>query len=74
MPIVATIVTLLFIPMMNSVGHMLGHGIHLGQQHSLRCVGGKPVKATPLAKRLNVVGKTCKTQIVRRVRIAPPNA
>jgi hypothetical protein len=71
-PIVATVTTLLFMPVMNKAGNMLGHSVQAGSKDTIRCVKGKPIAATPKAKRLGLNGKTCKSQIVRRVRIAPP--
>ena len=70
-PIVATVTTLLFVPVMNKAGNMLGHSVQAGSKDTIRCVTGKPIAATPKAKRLGLNGKTCKAQIVRRVRIAP---
>jgi len=73
-PIVATVTTLLFVPVMNKAGNMLGHSVQAGSKDTIRCLQGKRIAATPKAKRLGVNGKTCKAQIVHRVRIAPPAA
>jgi hypothetical protein len=70
-PIVATITTLLFVPVATDDGKVLGHGIKKGPVHTLRCVPGKPITATPLAKRLGVDGQMCKWQITRTVRVKP---
>jgi hypothetical protein len=70
-PIVATITTLLFVPMANEDGKVLGHGIKKWQVHTLRCVPGKPIAATPLAKRLNLDGEPCRERITRKVRVKP---
>ena len=73
-PIVATVTTLLFVPVMNKAGNMLGHSVQAGPKDTIRCVQGKPIAATPKAKRLGLNGKTCTSQIVRRVRISPSTA
>ena len=68
----ATVTTLMFVPVMNTAGNMLGHSVQAGPKHTLRCVRGTPIGATRLARRLGVAGKTCKSQIERRVTVAPP--
>lgn len=69
--IVATVITVLFVPVMSKGGKVNGHGMRKGSVHTLRCVQGKPIKATPLAKRLGLVGKPCKKRIVRSVQVKP---
>lgn len=70
-PIVATITTLLFVPVTTENGTVLGHGIKKGPTHTLLCARGKPIPPTPLAKRLGVDGKTCKERIARKIRVKP---
>jgi hypothetical protein len=69
-PIVATVITLLIAPAAtDDDGPRLRHKVKKAQVHTLRCVRGKPIPATPLARRLGLVGDTCKDRIVRRVRV-----
>jgi hypothetical protein len=70
-PIVATITTLLFVPVTTENGTVLGHEIKKRPTHTLRCARGKPIPPTPLAKRLGVDGQTCKARIARKVRVKP---
>jgi hypothetical protein len=68
--IVATVITLVFVPVVDKTHHLVGHRM-VKRTHTMRCVAGKPIPATPLAKRLGIAGKSCKKQIVRRVRVEP---
>ncbi len=70
-PIVATVITILFVPVTTKSGAVVGHSVRKGPTHTLRCMAGKPIQATPLAKRLGLVGDPCRARIVRKVRIEP---
>jgi hypothetical protein len=70
-PIVATVITLLIVPIVNEDGERVGTREKRGSVHTLRCVPGTPIKATPLAKRLGLVGKACRRKITRRVAVKP---
>jgi hypothetical protein len=73
-PIVATVITLLIVPIVNGDGERVATRVQRGSTHALRCVPGTPIKATPLAKRLRLVGKPCRPKITRRVVVKPVEA
>lgn len=69
--ILATVLTTLFLPVVNGSGNVVGHAMKKGTTYTVRCVPGKPIPATPRAKSLGVDGIVCKSKIVRRVTVSP---
>lgn len=71
--IVATIITLLFSPVWGKNGEERGHSVKRGNTFTVRCVPGKPIPATPLAKRIGIDGDMCAKRIVRKVHVKHPS-
>jgi hypothetical protein len=68
-PIVAAVITLVIAPVSNGDQKRRGYTIKRANVHTLRCIPGEPIRPTPVARRLGLVGETCRSPIMRRVRV-----
>lgn len=69
--ILATVITVLFVPITNRDGDVIGHMTKRAPNQMIRCAPLKRIPATARAKRLRVAGKVCRKRIVVRYKTAP---